>query len=157
MNRAKSPQILLLMLLVFTAVWAAHAADARSGAATQTASGAYAVTFHVTVAPSVPDGSTIACKARITPRLPVLENPSFGAAPVESAQGIATVIGSSANCTVQLPFAFAVADTGDGAAFSYQIDVFTSTGPVFLRSQQDITVPYPQAGATANLLLDLSL
>ncbi|HEY1901747.1 MAG TPA: hypothetical protein VGG56_04915 [Terracidiphilus sp.] len=156
MNRAKSPQILLLMLLVFTAVWAAHAADTYSGAASQTASGAYAVTFHVTVAPSVPDGSTIACKARIAPMLLVLENPGSAAVPVESAQGIATVIGSTADCMVQLPFAFAVADAANGAALSCQIEAYTSAGPIFLRSQQDIAVPYPQAGATANLLLDLS-
>jgi hypothetical protein len=157
MKRARSFRILALILVVSAAVWGAHAADQRGGAAPATASGAYAVTFHVNAPSTVPDGATVACKARIAPHLSPFESLTQKAAPVESLPGLATVAGSSANCMVQMPFAFAVTNPRNGAALSYQIDAFTSAGPAFARAQQGIAVALPQAGATATLLLDVNL
>jgi hypothetical protein len=155
MNRAQYSQI-FLMVLVSVGVWAAHGGDSRS-AAPVTAKGLYAVTFHVLAPSTVPDGATIVCKANVTPHLSILDRLNPGSAPVESAKGTAKVVGSAANCTVQLPFAFSVSDPQKDAALSYRIDAFTSAGPAFLRTQQGIGVRVPQPGETANLNLNVSL
>jgi hypothetical protein len=156
MNRAQYSQF-FLMLLVSVGVWAAHGGDPRSGTAPVTVKGAYAVTFHVLAPSTVPDGATILCNAKVTPRLSVLDRLNPGPVPVQSAQGTARVIGSSANCTVQLPFAFSVSDPRKGAALSYRIDAFTSAGPAFLRTQQGIGIDVPKAGETAKVNLNVSL
>src|ERR1700722_8933142 len=129
MNRAQYSQI-FLMLLVSVGVWAAHGGESVNAAA----KGAYAVTFHVLAPSTVPDGATIVCKADVTRNLSILDRLNPGSALVESAQGTAKVVGSAANCTVQLP-AFSVKDPNKGAALSYRIDAYTSAGPAFLRTQ----------------------
>jgi hypothetical protein len=145
------------MMLVSVGVCAAHGGDTLNGAAPVTAKGSYAVTFHVLAPSTVPDGATIVCNAKVTPRLSLLDRLNPGPAPVESAQGTAKVAGSEANCTVQLPFAFSVSDPRKDAALSYRIDAYTSAGPAFLRTQQGIGVKVPQPGETANLNLNVSL
>jgi hypothetical protein len=145
------------MLLVSVGVWAAHGGAARGAAAPVTAKGAYVVTFHVLAPSTVPDGATILCNAKVTPRLSILDRLNPGPAPAESAQGSAKVVGSSANCTVELPFAFSVSDPGKGAALSYRIDAYTSAGPAFLRTQQGIGIDVPKPGQTSNLHLNVSL
>ena len=155
MNREQYSQG-LLMLLVSVGIWAAHGGDARNGAVPVT-SGAYAVTCHVLAPSTVPDGATIVCKANVTPHLSILDRLNPGPSPVQSAQGTAKVVGSEANCTVQLPFAFSVSDPSKGAALSYRIDAFTSAGPAFLRTQQGIGINVPKPGETANLNLKVSL
>jgi len=156
MNRAQYSQI-FLMLLVSVGVFAAHGGDTRGAAAPATAKGAYAVTFHVLAPSTVPDGATIVCNAKVTPHLSILDRLNPGPAPAESAQGTARVVGSAANCTVQLPFAFSDRDPRRGAALSYRIDAFTSSGPAFLRTQQGISINVPKAGETANLNMNVSL
>jgi hypothetical protein len=155
MNREQFSQG-LLMLLVSVGIWAAHGGDAHIGTVPVT-SGAYAVTFHVLAPSTVPDGATIVCNAKVTPHMSIMDRLTPGPAPAESAHGTAKVVGSSANCTVQLPFAFSVSDPRKGAALSYRIDAFTSAGPAFLRTQQGIGVKVPKAGETANLNLNVSL
>ena len=144
------------MLLVSVGIWAAHGGDARNGAVPVT-SGAYAVTFHVLAPSTVPDGATIVCDAKVTPHLSILDRLNPGPAPATLAQGTAKVIGSAANCTVQLPFAFSVSDPRKGAALSYRIEAFTSAGPAFLRTQQGIGINMPKASETANLNLNVSM
>jgi hypothetical protein len=156
MNRAQYSQF-LLMLLVSVGVWAAHGGDSLNGAAPVTGKSAYAVTFHVLAPSTVPDGATIVCKANVTPHLSIFDRLNPGPAPVESALGTAKVVGSEANCTVQLPLAFSVSDSRKDAALSYRIDAYTSAGPAFLRIQQGIGVRVPQPGETANLNLNVSL
>jgi hypothetical protein len=156
MNRVRSSQILPLALLVTAAVWAAQAADTHSEAAPATASGAYAVTFHINAPSTIPDGAVVACRARVAPRLPAIEKPDTEAIAAESMQGFAQVINSSAICTVQMPFTFAIRNDS-GAALSYEIDAYTAAGPAFVRTQQDIPVALPPSGATAGLVLDVSL
>jgi hypothetical protein len=156
MNRAQYSQI-LLMAAVSVGVWAAHGGDTRNGAAPVTGKGAYAVTFHVLAPSTVPDGATIVCNAQVTPHLSILDRLNPGPAPATSAQGTAKVVGSAADCTVQLPLGFSVSDPRKGAALSYRIDAFTSAGPAFLRTQQGIGIHVPKAGETANLNLNVSL
>lgn len=159
MNQARSFRILLLVLGVSAAVWAAHATASRTkGPALQpTANGSYAVTFHVATPTTVPDGATIACKASIAPKLSMIDHIDPTPNPAESIPGVAKVVGSSANCTVQVPFAFNVSDPGVGAALSYRIEAFTPSGPAFLRTQQDIAIAYPTDGKTAKIGLNVAL
>jgi hypothetical protein len=157
MNRTRYSRIVLLILLVSVAFWAAAAADQRDGSAPATTGGAYAVTFHVNAPSTVPDGATVTCKAKIAPNLSAVERFTGKAVAAESAPAFATVVGSSANCTVQVPLAFASAHPGKDAILSYEIDAYTSAGPAFVRTQRGITVARPQTGAIASLLLDVNL
>jgi len=157
MKRTRYSRILLIVLLVSVAVWAAAAADQHNGSAPVTAGGAYAVTFHVNAPSTVPDGATVACKARIAPKLSAIEKLTGKAVAAESSPAFATVVGSSANCTVYLPLASASTRPREDAVLSYEIDAYTSAGPAFVRTQQGIAVGRPQTGAIANLLLDVNL
>jgi hypothetical protein len=157
MNRIRCSRTLLLVLLVSVAVWAAAAADQHDGSAPATSGGAYAVTFHVNAPSTVPDGATVTCKAKIAPKLSAVEEFTGKAVAAESSPAFATVVGSSATCTVHLPLAFASARPGKDAVLSYEIDAYTSAGPAFVRTQQGITVAHPQTGAIAGLLLDVNL
>jgi len=157
LKRLLTFRILLLMLLVSAAVFGAKAAYQNGRATPPAASGAYAVTFHVSAPTTVPDGATIACKARIAPNLSVFEHLTRQVAPAKSSTGFARVANSSANCTAVTPFAFNVANPRAGAALSYEIDAYSSTGPLFVRTQEGIPVAYPQTGSTAILPLDVNL
>jgi hypothetical protein len=159
MMRTRYSRILPLVLLVSAAVWAAAAADQRDGLAPLAAGGGYAVTFHVNAPSTVPDGATVTCKARIAPRLSAFERLTGKAVAAETLPGVATVAGSSANCTVQLPLAFALTHPSQDAVLSYEIDAYTSAGPAFVRTQQGIalTIADPRTGAIANLLLNVNL
>jgi hypothetical protein len=157
MNHPRIFRILLPVLMLSAAVWVALASGSRVEAATATASGSYALTFHVAAPTTVPDGSTLTCKATVAPKLSLFDRLVARPAPAESVEGVGKVVGSSGNCTVQVPFAFAVRDRGNGAALSYRIDAFTSEGPAFVRTQQGIPVAYPQPGTTASLSLGVTL
>jgi hypothetical protein len=153
MNRGNSSPTLPLMLMMSVAVWAAHAVD--SPANTQTASGAYAVTFSVKAPSTVESGSTVTCKASIAARLAAQGNDSEAAA-AQTAQGVAKLSGLTANCLVLVPFSFANGDPRAGAALSYEIDAVNGSTLEAVRMQDGINVPYPQAGATANLHLNVN-
>lgn len=157
MNRVHTPQTLPLVLMVAAAVWAVHATGQNSVTAPATNSGAYAVTFNVKAPTTVATGSTVTCKVRIAPKLSAMENLIGQATPVQSAQGVAILVGSSANCTVLLPFSFAAGDPRDGAALSYEIDAANGSSLEAVRTQNGIAVPYPQTGATSILRLDVTI
>jgi hypothetical protein len=157
MTFVQSPRFFPLLMLVTIVVFAAHATDRHSAVAPITANGAYVVVFHVKTPSTIPDGATINCKARITPRLSSFESLIGKAVPVESAPGVATVTGSSAVCAVEMPFSFAQKDPRNGADLGYEIDAFTSEGPAFVRTQQGIEIAYPRSGATEKLRLNVAL
>jgi hypothetical protein len=157
MNHARFFRILLPVLMVSAAVWVAMATGSGVEAATATASGSYALTFHVAAPSTVPDGSTLTCSATIAPQLSTFDRLVARPAPAHSVQGVGKLVGSSGNCTVQVPFAFAVRNPANGAALSYRIDAFTRQGPAFQRTQQGITLAYPQPGTTASVGLNVSL
>jgi hypothetical protein len=157
MKTLRSSRILALLLLVSAAFIGANAANQNSGAAQPAAKGAYTVTFHVNMPTTVPDGATISCKASIAPQPTVFEHfTRRHTATAQSTTGFANVANNSATCTVAAPFAFKVADPLAGAAISYEIEAYTSTGPVFARRQQGIPVAYPQPGSTSSLPLDVN-
>jgi hypothetical protein len=155
MNRAHSSPTLPLMLMMAVAVWAAHAANPDTPVAAQPISGAYAVTFSIKAPSTVQSGSTVTCKARITPKLAAQTN-GREATPAQTVQGVATLSGLAANCTVLVPFSFASGDPRTGAALSYEIDAVSGSTLEAVRRQDGIAVPLPQAGTTANLRLDVN-
>jgi hypothetical protein len=155
MKTLRSSRILALLLLASAAIFGANAANQNSGATQPVAQGTYAVSFHVNTPTTVPDGATIACKASIVAAPTLFERLTGRQAPtVQSNTGIAQVANSSATCTVDAPVAFR-ADRR-AAALSYQIKAYTTAGPVFARTQQNIAVAYPQPGVTAKLPLDVN-
>jgi hypothetical protein len=143
------------MLMMSAAVWAAHAVNPDSAVAAQTVSGAYAVTFSVKAPSTIQSGSSVTCKARIAPRLTGQGN-GPETVPAQTAQGVATLSGLAANCTVVVPFSFASGDPRGGAALSYEIDAVNGTTLEAVRKQEGIAVAYPQPGATANVHLDVN-
>jgi hypothetical protein len=42
------------------------------------------------------------------------------------------------------------------AAMSYQIKAYSTSGPIFARTQQNIAIAYPAPGATAKLPVDVN-
>ena len=72
------------------------------------------------------------------------------------AQGVATLSGLSATCTVVVPFSFAYGDPRYGAALSYEVDAVNGPTLEAVRRQDGIAVPIPQAGGTANVHLDVN-
>jgi hypothetical protein len=155
MRRARIPQILLLALLASDALWAAPAADQRGGAALVAVGGVYLVTFNVQLGSVPAAGGTILCRAKIAPNLLGFDNPAQGMAPAESAQGVVTFIGASANCTVEIPFSWMVVDTRDGVAMSYEIDALSGSGVAAVRTQQGIGLAYPRMGGAASVRLNV--
>lgn len=156
MNRVHAPQTFRLILMVTAAAWAAHATEKIHGAVPAQGSGAYAVTFSVKAPTTVSSGSTVTCKARIAPKLSALDSLTGQAAPAQSAQGVATLVGTTANCTVVVPFSFAGSDPRDWASLSYEIDAANGSGLEAVRKQDGIAVPYPQAGGTASVRLEVN-
>lgn len=155
MNRTRN---LLLMLLVPVAsiAWAGPAADSRGGPGSVAVNGVYSVTFHVYLGSTVPTGSSITCRARIAPNLSGFANLNRGTAPVEAQAGVAagpgsSLTGSTANCSVEIPFAWTVVSAQNGAALSYEVDVVSGGLPLAARTQQGIGVAYPPPGGKASL------
>jgi hypothetical protein len=150
-------RVLPIILLASAAVFVGSAADQNDEATTTAASGSNAITFHVNAPTTVPDGATIACKARIAPKLSLFDLlTGQRSAPAESSMGFGRLANSSANCTVATPFELNAANRKASAALSYEIDAYTSAGPVFARRQAGIPVSYPRTGATANPPLDVN-
>jgi hypothetical protein len=156
MKRTRMPHILLPVLLASAAVWAAPAADQRSGAAPVVVSGVYLVTFNVQVGSVPAAGGTIFCRAKIAPNLPGFDNRSQGLVPVESARGMVTFIGSSANCTVEIPFSWTVVDTETGVVMSYEIDALSGPGVAAVHTQQGVGLAYPRMGGAASVRLNVA-
>ena len=121
-------------------------------------SGVYLVTFHLKFLSSLPAGSTITCRARITPNPAGLDlrNPQPGAN-IAAAVGQATVTGPMATCAAEIPFAWTLASGQDGMVLSYEIDAVSNSGPVpiVLRSSagQSIGATSPVSGDSLSLNL----
>jgi hypothetical protein len=156
MKRARISQILLPVLLVSAAMWAAPAVDQDRGAAPLAVSGVYLVTFNVQVGSVPAAGGTIFCRAKIAPNLPGFDNRGQRLVPVESARGVVTYMGSSANCAVEIPFSWTVTDTETGVVMSYEIDALSGPGVAAVRTRQGIGLAYPRMGGAANVRLNVA-
>lgn len=154
MNRTRI-SLLLLLVSVASIAWAGPPADPRGGPGPVTVNGAYTVTFHVNLGSPVPTGTAITCRAKIAPNLSGFANMNRGTAPVEAAS-VATVTGSSlagstANCSVEIPFAWTVINAQDGVALSYEVGLVSGGMPLAARVQQGIGAAYPSPGGEARL------
>jgi hypothetical protein len=139
------------MLMMSAAVWAAHAVNPASASAAQSVSGAYAVTFSVKAPSTIQAGSTVTCKARIEPTGAAQANDA-----AQMAQGVATLSGLAANCTVLVPVSLLSDDARTSAALSYEIDAMNGTTLEAVRRQDGIALAYPQSGTTTNVHLDVN-
>jgi hypothetical protein len=159
MNRARALMPALLVLLTPAFAWPAPPADARGAESPLAVSGSYSVSFNVNLDAVAPAGTAILCRARIAPNLPSFQNLSQKMVPVESATGVATVSGNTANCSVQIPFSWAVSDPRSGVTLSYEIDAVSGAAarPTPVRARQAIGVAYPATGGTANLVVNVRL
>ena len=156
MKRVRTVVSSLLALLAFPALWAAPAADPRGGIAPVGVNGVYAITFHVKTPANLPFGATILCRARVAPHAPSLENLRLTATP--EVVGQASVIGSTANCHVQVPFTWVMNNSQGGVAVSYEIDSVSRVGelPVSVLRQTASIAGYPSAGSATNLQFQLA-
>ncbi|MGO9317415.1 MAG: hypothetical protein ACLPXT_14740 [Terracidiphilus sp.] len=167
MARTRIPLLLCLALLAPVSALAAGAALAAGSPEVRgpsaTVSGVYLVTFHLNILSTLPAGSTITCRARITPNSAGLDlrNPNQSVTPAAAA-GQATVTGPTATCAAEIPFAWTLASGQDGLAtgqggmvLSYEIDAVSNSGtvPLLVRSSagQSIGVLLPASGASLNL------
>lgn len=143
---------LLAASLATASAIAGPVANHRGGNST-TVSGVYSIVFNLNIQSALPANSAILCKVQIAP----LNNSesTYGGqsiSPVESAAGVAVITGSSATCTVEIPFSWTVETTRNGIALGYQIDAVNASGslPAVVRTsiQQGIAEPYPSSGGS---------
>ncbi len=105
MNRLRNSLLLVAAILVPVSALAATP-DYQKSRTPSAVTGVYAVTFNIDVVSTLAAGTTIFCKAQIAPALQGAEGQSGIVIPVESAASVATVSGSTANCVVEIPFAW---------------------------------------------------
>lgn len=159
MARSRFAALLLAVSFVTASSFARPVAEHHGSA--MAVSGAYAITFNLTIASTLPANSTIVCKAQAAPANSNLEGFNAQvAAPVESASGVATVSGSTATCAVEIPFSWTVETTRQGVALSYEIDAINPSGalPTVVRTsvQQGMVESYPSTGGTASVAVNVT-
>ena len=155
MNRVCTLSLSLLLSLVSTVALAATPADPRAPAPPVAVSGSYNVTFNVSVRSMPPAGAAILCKARIVPNLPAFQDFSQKIVPAQSATGLATIANGAANCSVQIPFSWAIGDTSSGVSLSYEIEAIGASGAPPVHARQSIGVPYPARGTATDLAINV--
>jgi hypothetical protein len=145
MNRVRTLLLLLVVSLASDAAWAAPPADPGRAEGLAAVSGTYVPTLNVSLDSAPPVGAAILCKARIAPNLPSFQNLNNRMVPAETATGLATVSGNSANCSVQIPFSWAVSDPRGGIALIFEVAEVSASGSfaVARSAQQGIGVAYP--------------
>jgi hypothetical protein len=162
MHRSRIPVLLLIASLASASAWSRPVAEHHGSNPTPTAvSGVYSITFNLNIASTLPANSTITCKAQIVPASSSFNGlASQEAAPFESAAGVATVTGSTATCSVDIPFSWSLQSTRRGVALSYQLDAVNAAGslPAVVRSSvlQNIQESYPASGATSSISFDVT-
>lgn len=154
-------RVLLALAGVVTIAVAGLAAQQPAAAphARATVRGAYTLHFQVNLASALPDGATITCKARIAPQTAGLGGAQADA-PEVTATGVGTVNGTLANCAVEIPFAWSVANAHKGIRLSYQIVAVTVAGPapgaVRTSAREQLALAYPPEGGRTNLNVNLT-
>ena len=153
MNRVRTLMLPLVVSLATAAASAAPPADPGRADGLVAVSGSYILTLNVSLDSAPPAGAAILCKARITPNLPSFQNLDSRMVPAESATGLATVTGKSANCSVQIPFSWAVSEAQGGTIVNYEIDAVSPSGSMFVLvcPREGIGVAYPANGGAARI------
>jgi hypothetical protein len=151
-------RILRILAVAMLAVTAGSPLCAQSPRATTAVTGAYRITFNLTVASSLPASSTLVCKAAITPILRSSDG-SIQSLPLETVATQARISRGTAVCAVEIPFSWTLPDASTGADLSFEIDAVNPNGsaPALWRTsfQQGIPVAYPPSGGAASLTFNL--
>ena len=151
-------QVLRILAVAMLAVAAGAPLCAQSPRAATSVSGAYRITFNLTVASTLPANSTLVCKAAITPIVRASDG-SLQPMPLETVATLARISGGTAVCAVEIPFAWTIPDASSGADLSFEIDAVNPNGtaPALWRTsvQQGIPVAYPPSGGAASLTFNL--
>lgn len=158
MARIRVPLLLCLALLISASAQAAGVPELRGPF---TVSGAYSLTFSLSLASRLPTGTTITCRARIAPNQGRLEfgNQQVAPIPAQMVMVPAQVTGSTATCAQEIPFSWTVLNAQGGAVLSYEIDAISNSGsiPLLVRTsgQQNVGVAFPASGGRATLSFNL--
>jgi hypothetical protein len=160
MARIRIPLLLCIALLISASARAAGVPELRGSSLT--VSGVYSLNFNLNLASQLPAGTTITCRARITPNLEGLDAGSRQLAqiPVRTVAGLAQVAGSTATCATEIPIFWTLLSARGGAVLSYEIDAVSNSGsvPVLVRSsgEQNVGVAFPSSGGRTNLSFNLA-
>lgn len=160
MHRSRIALCLLAASLVSATALAGPVAEHR-GSGPTTVSGTYSITFNLTIVSTLPANATITCKAQIAPANAAVSSfQQQSSVPFESAAGVATLTGSTATCTVEIPFSWTVEGTRGGVSLSYELDGLNASGslPAVVRTsvQQNVAQPYPSSGATSTVTFNVT-
>jgi hypothetical protein len=157
MRHIRTLPLFLLALPIFLAA-AAPAASLRDESVPISVSGVYSVAFNVNLASALPAGTTLLCRAKVSPNASPFNGFSRNIFPSQA--GVAAINGSMATCWVEIPLAWTQNDTSNGAALSYEIQAVSDSGsqPAVLRAStgQGIGVAYPAAGGSAQLNVNVT-
>lgn len=142
---------LLGLLLLTTPASAAPPADGRSSSTPAPVTGVYSITFRASQAAPVPAGVTLTCKARIVPSLPA--GTSLNALPAVAGEvGSPSGSGSTAACSLTIPFSWYAEPAQSSPALSYEVDAVSASGAtVQVLRVEGIAIPYPMQGTLAQL------
>ena len=150
-------------VVMFAVAGVAAQQPAAAPQAPVTVRGAYTLHFQVSLASALPDGATVTCKARIAPQTArpggEYDEGRDQAQPV-TATGVGTVNGTLANCAVEIPFAWSVANARAGVRLSYQIVAVSvagrETAGVRTGAREQLALAYPPEGGRTNLDVNLT-
>jgi hypothetical protein len=140
---------LFLLVLVIVVAALAWAAPPVSPAAV------YRINFSVRLGDAIPAGALVTCKVRIVPEL-AAGQPGMPAPTEATATSVATVTGSVAHCTVEIPSTWAAADARRAAVLSYEVDAATAA-TVHTVAGQGMELPRLPAGGVEQVELSLML
>jgi len=119
-------------------------------------SAVYSLQFRVRLAHPVAGGSVLLCKARLEPELGPNKGLNQRMVPVLSVPVHEVVVGSSANCAVQVPFF--LTSGGGSDQLTYEVELIQGSSAVpATRVRRTFSVPRPAGGAVAALNFDLDL
>ena len=155
------PGLLIGVLGATAALASAAALEGSIPTRGRMAASALQLTLNLHLNNRLPDGSVVLCKARINPNgqgLKLLEN--LPAEPAGAGTGRGTVIASSANCTVEIPFSWAASQPVGAVSLRYEVEALgahsaaAATGTS--RTQGEIGTTVPGDGTRAHLNVSIA-
>jgi hypothetical protein len=147
------------LVLTSLATFAAPVAQRKNGSTF--VSGVYSVTFNLSIASTLPAGSTLVCKAQIAPNMQ--QNYYFSqmqAVPVEAAWSVATISGTTATCAIEIPFSWTLSSVSNTATLAYEIDAMNTNSAlpsvVRVSRQTGLAAAYPTSGGASSLIFNVT-
>ena len=152
-------KLTLSLVAVVALVFAFSGKSARAGneipATVSTYTGTLVATFTITIDSTLPTSDQIACAVRTT------VNDTSGATYKEIAEVAATRSGSTATCTVKVPYSWGLSSASDTVQLEYDVVVPTALVTTNSTPGRDSTrttaIPLPLKGATTTLTADITI